>query len=330
MRTLVTGGAGYIGSVMVPMLIDGGHSVLVVDDLSSGHREAVGGADLRVIDLEDPASVGDALWQFKPDVCLHFAAHSLVGESMLDPLKYFRTNVGGGLNLLRAMAEVGCYLLVFSSTAATYGVPAGVPIVEDAPTKPVNPYGSSKLTFERMLAELSRINAIRYASLRYFNAAGADLENGLGEDHNPETHLIPRVIAAALGREPEATVYGNDYPTPDGTCIRDYIHVLDLCRAHMLALKHLEGGGESRIYNLGNGNGFSVREVIESVRRISGAEFEVVESGRRAGDPPSLVASSDRIREELGWEPAIKGLDEIVETAWEWHREHPDGYEQDH
>jgi len=330
MRTLVTGGAGYIGSVMVPMLIDGGHTVLVLDDLSSGHREAAKGTDLQVIDLKDPASVRDACRQFKPDTCLHFAAHSLVGESMLDPLKYFRTNVGGGLNLLGAMVEVGCRLLVFSSTAATYGVPASVPIVEDAPTEPINPYGLSKLMFETVLAELSRIKAVKYTSLRYFNAAGADLENGLGEDHNPETHLIPRVIAAALGEEPEATVYGTDYPTPDGTCVRDYIHIIDLCRAHMLALKHLEGGGESGIFNLGNGNGFSVREVIESVKRVSGADFEVVESGRRAGDPPSLVASSDRIKEELGWEPEFKGLDAIVETAWKWHREHPDGYGQHH
>ena len=327
MRTLVTGGAGYIGSVMVPMLIDGGHTVMVLDDLSSGHREAVKGADLQVVDLVDPASVRDACWQFRPDACLHFAAHSLVGESMLNPLKYFRANVGGGLNLLRAMTEVGCYLLVFSSTAATYGVPESIPIVEDSPAEPINPYGLSKLMFERVLAELSKINAIRYTSLRYFNAAGADLENGLGEDHTPETHLIPRVIAAALGKEPEATVYGTDYATPDGTCIRDYIHILDLCRAHMLALEHLESGGESRIYNLGNGNGFSVLEVIESVKRISGRGFEVVESGRRTGDPPSLVASSERIREELGWEPAFRDLDEIVETAWKWHREHPDGYE---
>lgn len=327
MRTLVTGGAGYIGSVMVPMLIDGDHTVLVLDDLSCGHREAVKGADLQVMDLEDHASVRDVCRRFKPDACLHFAAHSLVGESMLNPLKYFRNNVGGGLNLLSAMEEVGCYLLVFSSTAATYGVPASVPIVEDSPTEPINPYGLSKLMFERVLAELSKINAVRYASLRYFNAAGADLQNGLGEDHDPETHLIPRVIAAALGKEPEATVYGTDYPTPDGTCVRDYIHILDLCRAHMLALEHLEGGGESRIYNLGNGNGFSVREVIESVKRVTGADFEVVESGRRAGDPPSLVASSDRTRKELGWEPAFRDLDQIVETAWKWHREHPDGYE---
>ena len=327
MRTLVTGGAGYIGSVMVPMLIDGGHTVMVLDDLSSGHREAVKGADLQVVDLVDPASVRDACWQFRPDACLHFAAHSLVGESMLNPLKYFRANVGGGLNLLRAMTEVGCYLLVFSSTAATYGVPESIPIVEDSPAEPINPYGWSKLMFERVLAELSRINAIRYTSLRYFNAAGADLENGLGEDHAPETHLIPRVIAAALGKEPEATVYGTDYATPDGTCVRDYIHILDLCRAHVLALEHLESGGESRMYNLGNGNGFSVLEVIESVKRISGRGFEVVESGRRTGDPPSLVASSERIREELGWEPAFRDLDGIVETAWKWHHEHPDGYE---
>ena len=326
MRTLVTGGAGYIGSVMVSMLADGGHDVLVLDNLSRGHREAVKKAEISEVDLEDQPAVQKICQRFQPDACLHFAAHSLVEESVAKPLMYFKTNLSGSLNLLKALLESNCGLLVFSSTAAVYGIPGSIPIVEDSRTVPINPYGLSKLMFEEALGEVARAGGIRFVSLRYFNAAGADPENGLGEDHDPETHLVPRVIAAALGKEPGATIYGTDYPTPDGTCIRDYIHVIDLCSAHMLALEHLQVGSESGIYNLGNGNGFSVREVIESVNRVSGTDFEVIEAGRREGDPPSLVASSESIREKLCWDPEFKTLDSIVETAWEWHREHPDGY----
>lgn len=326
MKLLVTGGAGYIGSVMVRMLAGAGHDVLVLDDFSKGHRRAVEGIQLEEVDLEHASAVIESCRRFHPDACLHFAAQSLVAESMADPLKYFRSNVGGGLNLLRGLVESGCDKMVFSSTAAVYGAPERVPIIEEAPTVPINPYGLSKLMFEKALAELSRVGGMSYVSLRYFNAAGADLENGLGEDHDPETHLIPRVVAAALGIEPRAVMYGTDYPTPDGTCLRDYVHVIDLCRAHLLALERLESGGVSGEFNLGNGSGFSVREVIDSVKLVSGTDFEVIESDRREGDPPVLVASSERIKTELGWEPAITGLGEIVESAWLWHKEHPHGY----
>lgn len=327
MRTLVTGGAGYIGSVMVRMLADDGHDVLVLDDLSRGHRQAVRGVDIARVDLEDSPAVDETCRGFRPQACLHFAARSLVAESMSQPLAYFRTNLGGSLNLARALIEAGCNHLVFSSTAATYGFPESSPIVEGSKTAPINPYGLSKLLFEDFLDVLSRSTPLRYVSLRYFNAAGADVRSDLGEDHDPETHLIPLVIAAALGSKPKATIFGSDYPTPDGTCVRDYIHVIDLARAHLLALEHLASGGESAIFNLGNGNGFSVREVIDVVRRVSGREFEVVEAERRQGDPPILVASSERIRSRLGWKPEYTGLDPIIETAWQWHRRHPNGYE---
>ncbi|MBU4240920.1 MAG: UDP-glucose 4-epimerase GalE [Actinobacteria bacterium] len=327
MRVLVTGGAGYIGSVMVRMLTDEGHDVLVLDDLSKGHRQAVHGVDIAVVDLEDLPAVTESCRAFKPEACLHFAARSLVAESVADPLAYFRTNVGGGLNLVSALSEAGCGLLVFSSTAATYGIPEGSPITEDSRTAPINPYGLSKLLFEQILDQLSLAGSLRYVSLRYFNAAGADVRHDLGEDHDPETHLIPRVIAAALGTEPRVVIYGNDYPTPDGTCIRDYIHVLDLARAHLLALEYLSSGGTSAVFNLGNGKGFSVREVIDVVRRASGRDFEVVDAERREGDPPVLVASSERIMSRLGWKPEFADLEGIVETAWQWHSRHPDGYQ---
>jgi UDP-glucose 4-epimerase len=242
------------------------------------------------------------------------------------PLDYFQTNVAGTINLIRALAGSGCSRLVFSSTAAVYGAPRRTPVTEDEQTAPVNVYGLTKLMTENVLAELARAGEFSYASLRYFNAAGADAAGDLGEDHEPETHLIPNVIAAALGRAQRATIFGSDYPTPDGTCVRDYIHVLDLASAHVLALERLRErrGG---IFNLGNGEGFSVREVIDAVRRVSGRDFEVVESAKRQGDPPVLVASSARIAAELGWKPVYPGLDDIVSSAWEWHRSHPGGYE---
>lgn len=326
MRVIVTGGAGYIGSAMVRMLGGSGHDVLVIDNLSRGHREALGGAELVQADLEDIDAVLSACLAFKPEACMHFAAHSLVSESVEQPFKYFTTNLAGGLNLLKGLDDAGCRLMVFSSTAAVYGVPEVVPIVEDSEAAPINPYGVTKLMFERVLEEISKAGGIRYASLRYFNAAGADIEGDLGEDHEPETHLIPRVIRAALGREDVATIYGTDYPTPDGTCVRDYIHVIDLCRAHLLALDRLSSGGSSAVYNLGNGNGFSVREVVEAVGRISGKDFAVVEAERRPGDPPELVASSEKIKAELGWRPGFSELDRIIDTAWQWHSSHPDGY----
>lgn len=326
MKVLVTGGAGYIGSVMVAMLRDLDHEVMVLDDLSMGHREAAGGARLAVLDLLNGEEVMRLCRGFRPQACIHFAAKSLVAESVANPRKYFLCNVGGGLNLLEGLHACGCEVLIFSSTCAVYGIPDEFPISETEKTKPVSPYGHSKSMLEKVLFDLSRAGSLRYASLRYFNAAGADMEHDLGEDHHPETHLIPRIIAAALGREPEACIYGTDYPTPDGTCVRDYVHVTDLCRAHMLALDYLLDGGESSVYNLGNGRGFSVREVIDVVRDASGVDFEVQEMGRREGDPPVLVASSSKIIEELGWEPEFTELKDIVESAWVWHSSHPDGY----
>lgn len=326
MRVLVTGGAGYIGSVAARMLADGGHDVLVLDNLAKGHRQAVRGLVLEVADLEDPDSLLTVCNRFKPQACMHFAANSLVGESMTDPLKYFRSNVAGSINLATALIESGCGDLVFSSTAAVYGDAETVPITEAHPKRPINFYGLSKLMFEQALCAMDHAGQLRYVSLRYFNAAGADTAADLGEDHDPETHLIPRIIAAALGKEPRVEIYGTDYPTPDGTCLRDYIHVIDLARAHLLALERLEQTGESGIFNLGNGTGFSVREVIDMVKRVSGSDFEVVEGPRRDGDPPTLVASSDKIRDELGWEPRFPDLESIVGSAWKWHSKHPDGY----
>src|SRR5450759_2116824 len=287
MRVLVTGGAGYIGSVAAHMMAGAGNQILVIRDSSKGHRRAVGDLDLEVLDIEDAAALRESCLRFKPEACLHFAARSLVGESRREPESYFRTNVEGTANLLGALAAAGCRRLVFSSTAAVYGEPARVPILETDPRDPINPYGSTKLAVEKMLEEMSRASDLRYASLRYFNAAGADVDAGLGEDHDPETHLIPKVIEAALGREPQAVIFGTDYPTPDGTCIRDYIHVKDLARAHVLALEHIDEEGGA--FNLGNGQGFSVRQVIDAVKKVSGREFEVVERPRREGDPGILT-----------------------------------------
>lgn len=326
MKVLVTGGAGYIGSVMSRMLVDSGHEVLVLDNLSEGHRQAAAGLGLTVLDLKDRDRVVETCRRFKPEGCMHFASRSLVGISMEQPLEYFENNLIGGLNLMRGLVESGCAWMVFSSSAATFGVPASVPITEEFPASPINPYGKSKVMIEQVLGELDRKGDLRFVSLRYFNAAGADPVHDLGEDHDPETHLIPNIIAAALGNARAVSVFGTDYPTADGTCVRDYIHVVDLARAHLLALEHLSSGRPSMVFNLGNGSGFSVREVIEVVKAVSGREFDVAEAPRRPGDPPSLVASSERIRSELGWEPAYKELRDIVQTAWDWHSRHPNGY----
>lgn len=327
MRILVTGGAGYIGSVMSCMLSDSGHEVLVLDNLAQGHRQAAEGLGLVVLDLGDRERVAEACERFRPEGCMHFAARNLVGESMEVPLDYFENNVGGSINLMRGLVESGCRWMVLSSSAATYGEPAdGSHIEEGAPQAPVSPYGKAKLMVEGMLGELDRAGAMRFVSLRYFNAAGADTDHDLGEDHDPETHLIPRVIAAALGSEPRVSVFGTDYPTPDGTCVRDYVHVVDLGRAHLLAMEHLSSGGPSRTFNLGNGTGFSVRQVIDVVKQVSGRDFEVEEGARREGDPPVLVASSKRITAELDWHPMYGDLSGIVESAWRWHSSHPTGY----
>jgi UDP-glucose 4-epimerase len=326
MRVLVTGGAGYIGSVTTRMIVAADHDVMVLDDLSKGHDAALLGAPLEIADLRDRRAVRAACEKFMPDACMHFAAVSLVGESVEQPARYFGVNVAGGINLLEALLECGCKAFVFSSTAAVYGEPEGVPIEETAATRPVNPYGHTKLAFERVLADCEKSGDFSYISLRYFNAAGADVDGGLGEDHVPETHLVPLVVKAAFGFSPRVSVFGTDYPTPDGTCVRDYIHVSDLANAHLLALRYLADGGASGVYNLGNSDGFSVRQVIESVKRVSGRDFDVVEAARRPGDPPSLVASSRRISDALGWKPAYTGLDSIVETACDWHSAHPRGY----
>lgn len=328
MNVLVTGGAGYIGSHTTLALKEAGHSVVVFDDLSTGHREAAGDFPLIVGSVTDREALSDAMKRFEIDAVMHFAAKSLVGESMENPAKYYENNVAGGVALLEAVRACGVKHLIFSSTAAVYGEPERTPIDEEHPLRPTSVYGRTKLVFEQMLADYASVYPLRYTALRYFNAAGADESGKIGEDHRPETHLIPIVIQAALGQREAVSVFGADYPTPDGTCIRDYIHVSDLASAHVLALERLAAGGSSGAYNLGNGNGFSVLEVIETVRRVSGRPIAVREAARRSGDPAVLVASSEKARRELGWAPRLASLEEIVRTAWEWHRRHPDGFGQ--
>jgi UDP-glucose 4-epimerase len=326
MNVLVTGGAGYIGSVIVEALVEREHDVTVLDSLYKGHRAAVQSpARLVDIDLADGEAVRRILAERRIEAVIHMAADSLVGESMQNPAKYFRNNVVNSLNLAEAMLAEGVKRLVFSSTAAVYGEPERVPITEDLPLAPTNVYGESKLTFERMLGWMDRIHELRWIALRYFNAAGATERHG--EDHSPESHLIPIVLQVPLGRRESVQLFGVDYPTADGTCIRDYIHVQDLAEAHILALTALEKGSvASGAYNLGNGTGYSNREVIESCRRVSGHAIPVVEAPRRQGDPAALVASSERIKKELGWTPRFPEIDQIVDSAWQWHRRHPNGY----
>jgi UDP-glucose 4-epimerase len=324
MRLLVTGGAGYIGSVVAAQLLDAGHEVVVLDDLSRGHRGAVDPrASLVEADLLDAPAVREALGGRGLDAVLHFAALALVPESVAHPERYWRTNVGGTLNVLEAMRGAGVARLVFSSTCATYGQPELVPIAEDAPERPTSPYGASKLAVDRMIGETCAAHGLGAVSLRYFNVAGASGPHG--EDHDPETHLVPNVLRVALGREPHVEVYGTDYPTGDGTAVRDYIHVEDLAAAHLLALEAAAPGGHE-VLNLGNGEGFSVSEVIETARAVTGHPIPAREAPRRPGDPPRLVAASERIRERLGWRPAKPRLETIVADAWAWHQAHPDGY----
>lgn len=324
MKVLVVGGAGYIGSITAERLIDQGVEVVVYDNLSTGHRWAVPKGALFVEgDLADSACLDRLFAKHNIYAVMHFAAHIVVSESMEAPARYFTNNVANVINLLNAMLQNGVMRFIFSSSAAVYGEPEFVPIPESAPLAPTNPYGETKVMVERILDWYSRLLGLRYASLRYFNAAGA--YKNLGEDHHPETHLIPIVLQAALGTRDSVTIYGTDYPTPDGTCIRDYIHVADLAEAHILALKALDRG--SRVYNLGVGNGHSVREVIEMARAVSGRPIKVVEGPRRPGDPPALVASSQRAMAELGWRPTYSDLATIVRTAWEWHKEHLRGYD---
>ncbi|HTP69049.1 MAG TPA: UDP-glucose 4-epimerase GalE [Dongiaceae bacterium] len=325
MRVLVTGGAGYIGSVVAQQLVSAGHLVTVVDDLSRGHREAVpSDAELEIADIADRQRLGRLFREKEFQAVMHFAAFIEAGESMRTPESFFRNNTANALNVLETMLAHGVKRFVFSSTAALFGNPARIPIEEEDALQPSNAYGESKLLVERMLAWLHRIHGLRYASLRYFNAAGAASPNH-GEAHQPETHLIPRLMMVALGRQPHSEIFGTDYPTPDGTCVRDYVHVSDLAAAHLLALGALEKS-DRLLYNLGNGKGFSVREVVEGVRRITGQPIPIKESPRRAGDPAVLIASSEKIRRELGWDPKYQDLDAILKSAWEWHRNHPDGY----
>ena len=318
MRVLVTGGAGYIGSVVAEVLAARGHAVSVYDDLSNGHRDAVAaGTPFFEGDVLDRARLDAALGQARPEAVVHMAAVAEVGESMADPAKYYRINVVGGLTLLEAMRAGGIGRLVFSSTAAVYGEPAKQPIEETDPTAPSNPYGESKLVLERALAWHAQAYGLRSVSLRYFNAAGASAQ--CGERHEPETHLIPIVLQAAAGRRPSVTVYGDDYPTRDGTCLRDYIHVLDLADAHALALDALAAGAVTTAYNLGcGGDGFTVREVVDTAARVTGRTIPVTVGPRRAGDPAMLVAGSSRIRRDLGWQPRHPALEEIIRSAWEW------------
>ncbi len=326
MRILVIGGAGYIGSHNVHALIERGDEVVVLDSLATGHREAVHpDAHFYQGDLRNAADLDKVFTENRIDAVMHFAAYSLVAESMGHPLKYFDNNVGGMLSLLQAMARHNVDKLVFSSTAAVYGEPKAIPIVEDDPKDPTNPYGESKLIMERMMRWVGEANGIRSVILRYFNVGGA-LENGsIGEDHRPESHLIPLILQVPLGRRPHISVFGTDYPTKDGSCIRDYLHVMDLADAHLRAVDYLAANGTSTVCNLGNGQGFSVLEMIEAARRVTGHELPVRLEGRRPGDPARLVASSERARTVLGWKPKA-GIEEIIRTAWTWHKTHPSGY----
>ena len=321
MKILLTGGSGYIGSVTTELLCDDGHAVTVFDNLERGHREAVDPrARLIVGDLRDPQPIRDAMRDLKPDAVVHFAAYALVGESMQEPLKYFENNVGGGLHLLDAMLRTGVKKIIFSSTCATYGQPDVLPMTEALPQRPTNPYGESKLMFETALRWEQARRGIRPTFLRYFNACGATEK--YGEDHEPETHLIPNVLKVALGQAPAVPVFGDDYDTPDGTCIRDYIHIVDLARAHILALEKDVSGP----FNLGTGTGFSVQQVIETCRAVTGHPIPADVSPRRPGDPAGLVAGADKAKDVLGWKPRYPDLKTIVQHAWNWHRAHPRGY----
>jgi UDP-glucose 4-epimerase len=326
MAVLVTGGAGYIGSHTVAELLDKGEDVVIVDNLQQGHREAVLGGKLYEGDLRDGAFLDRVFSENSIDAVIHFAANSLVGESMKEPAKYYHNNVYGTLCLLEKMNHYGVNKIVFSSTAATYGEPEHVPILETDRTFPTNTYGETKLAMEKMMKWFDTAHGLKYVSLRYFNAAGAHRGGRIGEDHSPETHLIPIILQVALGQRAHISIFGEDYATPDGTCIRDYIHVSDLADAHVLAVEKLRHGADSGIYNLGNGKGFSVKEVIQIARQVTGHEIPARVEPRRAGDPAELIASSDLARQELGWKPSRSSLEAIIESAWKWHQSHPQGY----
>ena len=327
MKLLVLGGAGYIGSHTATELLDNGHEVVIADNLVTGYREAVPEkATFYQGDLRDKDFLVDLLTKEMVDAVIHFAAFSLVGESVTNPLKYYENNLYGTKVLLDAMIETGVDKIVFSSTAATYGEPENIPILESDRTCPTNPYGETKLAMEKMISWAAKAHGLHFVSLRYFNACGAHKSGKIGEAHNPESHLIPLVLQVPNGKREFVSIYGNDYDTPDGTCIRDYIHVTDLAKAHILAVEYLMNGGESDIFNLGNGVGYSVKEVIETARKVTGHPIPAKEEARRAGDPARLVASGEKARKILGWEPEIKDLADIISSAWKWHKAHRDGY----
>lgn len=326
MTVLVTGGAGYIGSHTVRALQRKGRDVAVYDNLVKGHRQAVSGVPLIVGGLQETDKLEAVLKNYGITSVVHFAAYSLVGESMSEPGKYYDNNVTGTMKLLDTLIQNNIRKIVFSSTAAVYGEPEEAPITEETTKKPTNVYGRTKLMIEEMLADYDAAYGLKYAALRYFNACGADEDGMIGEDHRPESHLIPLVLAAAAGMRENIQIFGTDYPTPDGTCIRDYIHVNDLAEAHILALDGLQQGRGSGVYNLGNGSGFSVREVIDTAVRVTGKKIKVVEAARRAGDPAVLIASAEKIKRELGWQPKIPQLEDIIVSAWKWHSTHPHGF----
>ncbi len=327
MRILVLGGAGYIGSHTASELVKAGHEVVIADNLVTGYRKAIPeGAKFYEGDLRDSDFLDNLFHQEKIDAVIHFAAYSLVGESVTNPLKYYDNNLCGTKVLLEAMVKNNVDKIVFSSTAATYGEPENIPILETDRTCPTNPYGETKLAMEKMFKWTAEAHGLRYVSLRYFNACGTDESGEIGEAHTPESHLIPLILQVPNGKRETISIYGTDYDTPDGTCIRDYIHVTDLAQAHILAVKYLANGGKSDIFNLGNGVGYSVREVIETARKVTGHPIPATETPRRAGDPARLVASSEKAKKILGWKPVHDSLEEIISSAWNWHKNHPNGY----
>lgn len=322
MAILITGGAGYIGSHTVKLLQSRGYDILVFDNLVYGHRDIINKLGVKLLegDLGDRTLLQKLFQEYKIEAVIHFAAYAYVGESVENPAKYYRNNVTYTLNLLEAMEEAGVRKIVFSSTCATYGIPEEVPIKETHPQNPINPYGYTKLVVERMLEDFHKAYGWEYVAFRYFNAAGASSDGLMGEDHDPEPHLIPLVLYAALGKRDSVSILGDDYPTPDGTCIRDYIHVEDLAQAHLLGLEYLLKGGKSDVFNLGNGNGFSVKEVIEAAKRVTGKDFTVKKAPRRPGDPPMLVGSSEKARQVLNWQPQYPEIETIIRHAWLWHQ----------
>ena len=327
MAVLVCGGAGYIGSHTVRQLIKAGEEVIIADNLSKGHRAAIDSSvKFYECDIRDKAALKKIFAENKIEAVFHFAAYIEAGESVKLPLKYFNNNVYGMQILLEAMTECGVDKIIFSSSAAVYGEPEKIPIGENDATFPVNPYGDSKLIMEIMMRRVSAAQGVRYVSLRYFNASGASEDGSIGEDHHPESHLIPLILQVPLGKRDHITIFGTDYPTPDGTCIRDYIHVLDLADAHICALNYLRGGGASNFFNLGSGKGFSVKEIIDAAQKVTAQKIKTELGARRAGDPARLIASSDKARKILGWTPQFDDIEKIIATAWNWHKSHPTGY----